>query len=64
MVRILQGHYDGHLNIRCSKLYNFNVPDHREVMDLIVRWELPLACGDTTLSGLQLSTKKDDEENN
>jgi len=61
-VRILQGHYDGHLNIRCSKLYNFNVPDHREAMDLIVRWELPLACGDTTLSGLQLSTKKDDEE--
>jgi hypothetical protein len=33
-----------------SKLYDFDVPDHQEVMDLFIRWLTPMAHGDTTLS--------------
>lgn len=49
-LRILQGYFDGHLNVQMSRLYNFDVSDHQEVMDLFVRWLMPMAHGDTTLS--------------
>ncbi|KAK2761719.1 hypothetical protein FQN54_001547 [Arachnomyces sp. PD_36] len=49
-VRILQGHFDGTLRIRRSKLYDFCVDDHEEVMKFIICWLKATPHGDTTLS--------------
>lgn len=49
-VRILQGHSDGTLHVRRSKVYDFAVEDHKEVMKVIVRWMHSTPHGDTTLS--------------
>lgn len=45
-VRMLQGHFDGTLNIRRSKVYDFAV----DVMKLVVCWLRSTPHGDTTLS--------------
>ncbi|PGG99126.1 hypothetical protein AJ79_08690 [Helicocarpus griseus UAMH5409] len=49
-LRILQGHFDGPLHIRRSKLYDFAVDDHEDVMKLVIRWLRSIPHGDTTLS--------------
>lgn len=49
--RILQGYYDGMLKIRRSKLYDFDNPCHREMMDLFMRWMRARPCGNTGLKG-------------
>lgn len=49
-VRILQGHFDGTLNIRRSKVYEFAVDNHEDVMKLVVCWMRSMPHGDTTLS--------------
>jgi hypothetical protein len=49
-VRMLQGHFDGTLNIRRSKVYDFAVDDHEDVMKLVVCWLRSTPHGDTTLS--------------
>ncbi|RJE20698.1 hypothetical protein PHISCL_06971 [Aspergillus sclerotialis] len=49
--RILQAYYDGMLKIRRSKLYDFDNPCHREMMDLFMRWIRSRPCGNTGLKG-------------
>lgn len=62
-VRVLQAHYDGTLHIARSKLYNFNVRDHQEIMDLLIRWMMPRPVGDTTSPKRRLPTIPDSFEN-
>lgn len=47
-VHVLQGHFDGCLNVQQSRTYEFKVEDHEEVMKLVVRWLMPTPHGDTT----------------
>ncbi|PGH11481.1 hypothetical protein AJ79_04856 [Helicocarpus griseus UAMH5409] len=49
-LRILQGHFDGTLNICRSKVYDFAVDDHEDMMKLVICWLRSMAHGDTTLS--------------
>lgn len=49
-VSVLQGNFDGTFNIRRSKLYDFAVEDHEDVMKRVVSWLRSTAHGDTTLS--------------
>ncbi|KAK2813959.1 hypothetical protein FQN50_000360 [Emmonsiellopsis sp. PD_5] len=49
-VRMLQGHFDGTLKIRQSKMYDFAVEDHESAMKVVVGWLRSMAHGDTTLS--------------
>lgn len=49
-LRILQGYFDGSLHIRRSKLYDFAVEDHEEVMKLAMCWLRSTPHGDTTMS--------------
>lgn len=48
-VRIVQGYFDGCLNIRCSRLVDFSNPDHEEVMDWVVQWLASKPRGETTI---------------
>ncbi|KLJ11483.1 hypothetical protein EMPG_13328 [Blastomyces silverae] len=49
-LHILQGHFDGCLNVRQSKIYDFQVADHEEIMKLVICWLMSTPHGDTTLS--------------
>jgi hypothetical protein len=49
-LRILQGDFNGRLNVRMSQLYDFAVEDHEDLMKLVMCWLMPVAHGDTTLS--------------
>lgn len=49
-LHILQGHFDGRLNIQQSKIYDFQVADHEEIMKMVMCWLLSTPHGDTTYS--------------
>lgn len=63
--RIIQGHFDGKLRVRYSKLYNFNTTKHKKQMDLFVRWMIPRAHGNTRwVPPLPSLTECSEEEEN
>lgn len=47
--RVVQGYFDGKLNIQISKLYDFNVSGYVDVMNSLIRWGCAVPQGDTTL---------------
>ncbi|EGC49274.1 conserved hypothetical protein [Histoplasma capsulatum var. duboisii H88] len=49
-VRILQGHFDGVLNVHVSKVFDFAVDDHEPVMNTIIGYLRSIPHGDTALS--------------
>lgn len=49
-VRILQGHFAGTLHIRRSKVYDFAVEDHEELMKIMICWLRSTPHGDAMLS--------------
>jgi hypothetical protein len=49
-VYILLSHFDGELRIRRSRIYDFAVNDHEDVMKVVVCWLRATPHGDTALS--------------
>ncbi|KAK2808998.1 hypothetical protein FQN50_004272 [Emmonsiellopsis sp. PD_5] len=62
-VRVLQGHFDGTLHLRRSKMYDFAVEDHEEVMKIMVCWLRSMPHGDTTLSTQMPIFRRDPRDN-
>ncbi|OAX80980.1 hypothetical protein ACJ72_04677 [Emergomyces africanus] len=49
-LRVLQGYFNGTLNIHKSEVYDFAVEDHEDAMNSVIAWLRSTSHGDTTLS--------------